>query len=345
VGCEVRGRIVSRDGSRCHNRPVVTQGAGTQVVTCSTTSVPAAEAFDCWRDLISDTFVPLTAVPTTNRPFRGELRVVTHPAVQLTEVRAAGQHVQRTRRLIAESSEDYLLASIQLGGRGRVEQDGRTAELTPGAMSFYDSTRPYTLHFDDAFRQLVVQSPRRPLLAAAGIVDDAVHVTATALEAGGPGSVLAGFFSSLSLLHDHDPAGALQLSAHAPGLLASALRLAAGQRPTGPDAADLDRERVLAHLRTHAADPGLDADSIAAACHLSRRALFRLFEGQPESLADTLRRVRVDRAAEMLAAHPRRPVALVGVACGFAGEVQFHRVFRAVTGQTPAQYRAGTRGQ
>ncbi|SCX44201.1 AraC-type DNA-binding protein [Klenkia marina] len=315
-------------------------GPAQQVLTCG---AAGPEAFEHWRALISDTFVPLTAVPTTDRPFRGELRVVTHPAVQLTEVRSHGQHVRRTRQLIAGSSEDYLLSSIQLGGRGRVEQDGRTAVLTPGAMTFYDSTRPYTLHFDDAFEQLVVQLPRRPLLAAAGVPDDGVHLTAVALEAGGPGSVLAGFFSSLALVHDRDPAGALQLSAHAPALLASALRLAAGQG-AGPDDAGLARERVLAHLRRHAGDPHLDADAVATACHLSRRALFRLFEGR-ESLASALRRTRVERAAELLVAQPRRPVASVGTACGFAGEAQFHRAFRQVTGMTPAEHRAGTHGR
>lgn len=310
------------------------------MLTCGATG---PEAFEQWRGLISDTFVPLTAVPTTDRPFRGELRVVTHPAVQLTEVRAQGQHVQRTRSLIAGSSEDYLLASIQLGGQGRVEQDGRTAVLTPGAMTFYDSTRPYVLHFDDAFTQLVVQLPRRPLLAAAGVPDEGVHLTAVALEAGGPGSVLAGFFSSLALLQDRDPAGALQLSAHAPALLASALRLASGQG-AGTDDADLARERVLAHLRRRAADPQLDADTAAAACHLSRRAMFRLFEGH-ESWASALRRIRVERAAELLLTQPRRPVAAIGAACGFAGEAQFHRAFRQLTGRTPAEHRAGTQGR
>ena len=316
-----------------------------QVRTCSTAGAPEADAFELWRDLISDTFVPLTAAPTTERPFRGELRVVSHPSVQLTEVRAAGQHVRRTRALIAAAGEDYLLASIQLGGRGRVEQDGRTAQLTPGAMVFYDSTRPYTLHFDDAFEQLVVQLPRRPLLAAAGIADDAVHVTAIALAANGPGSVLAGFFSSLALLHDRDPDGAVELSTHAPALLSSALRLASGQQPVGPGATDLDRERVLHHLRAHAHDPALDADTVAAAVHLSRRALFRLFEGREDSFADTLRRIRVERAAEVLVSAPHRTVAAVGTACGFAGEAQFHRAFRAVTGVTPAEHRVGTQRQ
>lgn len=313
--------------------------------TCSTADVPQREAFDRWRDLISDTFVPLTAAPTTGRPFRGELRVVAHPAVQLTEVRSTGQHVRRTRQLIAGSSQDFLLASIQVSGHGRVEQDGRTAHLTPGALSFYDSTRPYALHFDSAFEQLVVQVPRQRLLAAAGVPDDAVHVTAVALHADGPGAVLAGFFAALGRLQDTDPLGARQLSAHAPALLATALQLASGHRPAGPDAAALDRQRVLAHLRTHAANPGLDADAVAAACHLSRRAMFRLFEGETESWAAALRRLRVERAAELLARQPHRTVAAVGAACGFAGEAQVHRAFRAVTGRTPAEHRLGTQRQ
>ncbi len=311
----------------------------------STDGMSAGVAFEHWRHLISDTFVPLTAVPTTERPFRGELRVLTHPAVQLTEVRAAGQHVRRTRQLIAGSSQDYLLASIQLGGTGRVEQDGRTARLAPGALSFYDSTRPYTLHFDDAFEQLVVQLPRGPLLAAAGIADDAVNVTAIALAPQGVASVLTGFFASLADLGDQDVHAAGQLSEHAPALLASALRLAAGQRPVGPDAAYLDRERVLAYLRAHGQDPGLDADIVAASCHLSRRTLFRLFEGRQESWADALRRMRVERAAALLVERPERPVSAVGAACGFASEGQFHRAFRAVTGTTPAEHRRGTQRQ
>jgi AraC-like DNA-binding protein len=320
-------------------------GQAAQAVRCSTQDMSSGVAFEHWRHLISDTFVPLTAVPTTERPFRGELRVLTHPAMQLTEVRAAGQHVRRTRQLIAGSSEDFLLASIQLGGTGRVEQDGRTAQLSPGALSFYDSTRPYTLHFDDAFEQLVVQLPRAPLLAAAGIDDDAVHVTAIALAPSGVASVLTGFFSSLARLGDQDPHAAGQLSEHAPALLASALRVAAGRRPVGPDTAHLERERVLGHLRAHAHDPGLDADVVAASCHLSRRALFRLFEGRQESWADALRRIRVERAAALLVEHPGRPVAAVGTACGFSGEGQFHRAFRAVTGMTPAEHRRGTQRQ
>jgi transcriptional regulator GlxA family with amidase domain len=120
------------------------------------------------------------------------------------------------------------------------------------------------------------------------------------------------------------------------GLLTSALGMAAGGPPSS---SALARQRVLAHLESHFADPGLDVDAVAVACHLSRRTLFRMFAEEPEGVAGTLRRLRVERAKVLLRAEPRRPVSSIAAACGFAGEAQLHRVFRALTGTTPAVYR------
>jgi hypothetical protein len=105
---------------------------------------------------------------------------------------AGGQHVRRTRSLISQGNEEYLLASIQRNGTGRVEQDGRTAFLAPGDIGFYDSTRPYTLHFDDPFHQLVVQVPKRELM-----LRDTRPLTARALRRGTPGGAVSAFFTSL----------------------------------------------------------------------------------------------------------------------------------------------------
>ncbi|WP_281260793.1 helix-turn-helix domain-containing protein [Paractinoplanes atraurantiacus] len=78
---------------------------------------------------------------------------------------------------------------------------------------------------------------------------------------------------------------------------------------------------------------------MARACHLSRRALFRLFAGEPPSLADELRHLRVAEAARLLRRHPNRSVADIAPACGFGGETQLRRAFRAVMGTTPWSYR------
>ena len=72
---------------------------------------------------------------------------------------------------------------------------------------------------------------------------------------------------------------------------------------------------------------------------MSRRALFRLFEGETEGLGEVLRRLRVTSAQVILRTEPRLPLAAVAARSGFAGEAQFHRAFRSATGVTPAAYR------
>ncbi|MGY1607290.1 MULTISPECIES: AraC-like ligand-binding domain-containing protein [unclassified Geodermatophilus] len=314
-------------------------GTGSDQVTVTTDSVRPAEAFSFWQDLICDTFVQLSASPTTELPFRGRIAHGVVGDVELTTVRASGQNVQRTRRLIARSNEEYVLASIQLAGRGIVSQDDREARLVPGAMAFYDSTRPYTLHFDGAFEQLVVQVPRRVLPAG-----PLAGATAVTLGADSSARLVADFLRGLARQQATDPAGTAALAPHALGLLTSALGLAAGTGPP-PGAAALDRERVLAHLAAHHTDPRLCADGVAAACHLSRRSLFRLFECEPEGLGDVLRRLRVTAAQRLLRTAPTLPLATVAVRSGFGGEASFHRAFRAVTGTTPAAYRRAVTGR
>ncbi|WP_273940673.1 helix-turn-helix domain-containing protein [Kutzneria chonburiensis] len=52
-----------------------------------------------------------------------------------------------------------------------------------------------------------------------------------------------------------------------------------------------------------------------------------------------LRRIRVERAQQVLRSNPRLPVAVVAQQCGFAGAAQLHRAFRRVTGGTPGDHR------
>ncbi len=296
--------------------------------------MPAGEAFAYWREMICATFVRLAAEPVAERRFSGRIEHVALGGLELSTVVAGSQHVRRTRSLIAQSAEDFLLASIQLRGRGRIEQDGRTALLSAGDMAFYDSTRPYTLHFDAPFHQLVVQVPRRELP-----IRDTSILTARALGHGGPGGVVPAFFTSLARTAKASPEQSAVLLPHSFGLLAAAASFA-GRADADPDAADaLARERVLDHLRRHLADPALDAATVAAACGMSRRTLYRVVGDQGGGVAGELRRIRIERAKTLLLEHPGRPVGAVGTACGFDSESGFHRAFRTATGQTPGGYR------
>jgi AraC-like DNA-binding protein len=306
----------------------------------TTAEVAEHDAFAYWREMICATFVRLAAEPVEGSRFSGLIEHVPVGDVELSTVVAGGQHVRRTRALIAQGAEEFLLASIQVDGQGRVEQDGRTALLSAGDMAFYDSTRPYTLHFDDPFQQLVVQAPKREVM-----LRDTRELTARTLGSGTLGAVVSTFFRSLSDTAKADVDGGAVLAPHAVGLLSAAASYA-GRQALSPPAADaMLRQRVLEFLRHNLADPGLDAEAVARACNVSRRTLYRIVGD--EGIATRLRRMRIEHAQAILLANQHMPVGAVAAACGFETESGFYRAFHAATGETPAEYRRrlGTPGQ
>jgi transcriptional regulator GlxA family with amidase domain len=87
-------------------------------------------------------------------------------------------------------------------------------------------------------------------------------------------------------------------------------------------------------------------DDVARACLISRRTLYRLFDGTPGGVVSLLRKIRIEHAQALLRADTSLPLGSVALACGFAGERQFYRAFRQATGFTPGEFRnAGTAGQ
>jgi AraC-like DNA-binding protein len=308
----------------------------------STRGIRPQGAFAAYRDVISHTFVPLAATPLRDAAFRATIDHAGGRDLQLSTVRADAHRIRRTTRLIDDADEAYLMATVQVAGQSTVQQDGREIELFPGSLVFCDSTRPFDFIFDDAFEQVVVQMPRTLLQARSGLSDRATReATAVRLDPEGSVSVITGFLSSLASVSRQDPGGAAVLGDHALGLIGAALGLAAGAGPSEPDAHELGRARVREFLRMNFVDPRLDADVVARACHMSRRSLFRLFADSPLSLADELRRIRVDHAGRLVRARPSMSVADVAAASGFAGETQLYRAFRTVLGTTLTAYRAG----
>lgn len=78
---------------------------------------------------------------------------------------------------------------------------------------------------------------------------------------------------------------------------------------------------------------------MAAACHVSRRQLFRILAEHGTTFADELRRLRVENARRVLVTDARRTVSSIATACGFTTPSHFYRTFKAATGMTPAEYR------
>ena len=125
----------------------------------STEDVAEKDQLEYWIDMICDEFVQLDCTTGQRKDFKGKIRGTEFDKIRVSEVSADPQDVIRSRKQIAKSTESEFLLSLQLEDVGFVNQDGRIAELHPGDFALYDSTKPYRLHFDRPFRQIVLQIP------------------------------------------------------------------------------------------------------------------------------------------------------------------------------------------
>jgi len=114
---------------------------------------------------------------------------------------------------------------------------------------------------------------------------------------------------------------------------------------SGPELAQMEQVRMRTDeiIYEQAADPELSPATIAAQLNISLRQLYRAFNGT-ESPAARIRRRRLERAAELLAARTGPGhVESVAQECGFVSAEYFSRAFRREFGLSPRAYRSAHR--
>lgn len=98
---------------------------------------------------------------------------------------------------------------------------------------------------------------------------------------------------------------------------------------------------VLDHIDRHLGEP-LDLASLAAIAHVSPWHFHRLFQAfTGETLADRVRRRRVEIAAVRLLATPSATALSIAIDVGFGSAEVFTRAFKAHFGVTPSAWRRG----
>jgi AraC-like DNA-binding protein len=99
--------------------------------------------------------------------------------------------------------------------------------------------------------------------------------------------------------------------------------------------------RIHAFIERRLGDPDLSPAAIAAAHHVSRRYLYKLFETQPTGVAGHIRRRRLERCRRDLLdpALRARPVNAIAARWGMPDPAHFSRSFRSAYRISPAEYR------
>jgi len=103
-------------------------------------------------------------------------------------------------------------------------------------------------------------------------------------------------------------------------------------------------EQVLNFLMTHS-HRAIALEEVAAVANMSREAFCRFFkERTRKTYVRYLHELRLTNACQLLL-HTNQTVAGIAYACGFANLSHFNRVFAAIVGTTPRDYRRGVGGR
>lgn len=126
-------------------------------------TVTRAESLDDFQEAVSSYFVPLEVDSDVGDPFVATLSAAGADEVIFTEVKSAPLLVRRTPDLIERGGSGFYKVSLLLAGSSTVIQDGREVVMHPGDLVYYDTSRPYSLLFDEKFRSLVMMFPKARL--------------------------------------------------------------------------------------------------------------------------------------------------------------------------------------
>ena len=108
-----------------------------------------------------------------------------------------------------------------------------------------------------------------------------------------------------------------------------------GQRALRTSRLALARRLIARHLP----QPDLSAAMVAGLLGVSVRHLHMLFERTGNSFAKTVNAKRIRLSGQLLDETPRRAVAEIARACGFASPATFYRLFQATMRMSPGQFR------
>jgi AraC-like DNA-binding protein len=304
---------------------------------------PARTRVDYWHHVVAESLTALDlklspeGLGAKDRMWVGELGQLRVIEVSTGEP----SHAVRRQRHISTDPELYKI-DVQVKGRGVIRQGDREAGYRPGDFTLIDLARPSAWAFQPSAEVVAVTFPGSLLPVGRA---DLARLTGERLPGdSGLCALVSSFARQLpDRLDDLNLAEGTRLASTVLDLLGTTLltRLDRG-REVPPDS----RRRALLHsvhayVEEHLGDPKLSPSTIAAAHFVSIRYLHRLFEAEQTTVAEWIRRRRLERCRRDLPDPTLRdvPAGAIGARWGFTSAAHFGRLFRAAYGAPPAAYR------
>ncbi|MEV6026356.1 helix-turn-helix domain-containing protein [Streptomyces sp. NPDC052036] len=312
-----------------------------QGMSFSTRNLAPGDRVAAWQRALSQVFVDVEVTVERGRSWSGELAAERLGALQIATEEFGPGTILRSARSVAADHRAHILVRQQLDGTAIVLQDGRTAEVLPGRLTFHDARRPFRIVLPQRQRARILMMPRALLRLEEGQLS---ALTATVVDEAGQGAaalllpVLRGLVEEVTRA---TTARREQLARVAAELLATVAVEQVGRRPE-----PTLWERITMSVQARLGEPGLGPQDIADQHGVSLRYLHRLFQSHGTTVNAWVRTRRLAAAREELArpgaAHSS--IATVAARWGFTSASHFSRAFRDTFGMSPAQWRSAATG-
>lgn len=311
------------------------------ITVVSTDGLPAREREEYWRQVMSETFVPLTVGETGGQALTGSIRSQRAGRLMVAQVASTAQDIHRTPRLISHTDAAYFQVALVTRGAGRVAQDGRDAVLRPGDFAVYETTRPFQWAFGEEWEASVFTIPQSSVQLTE---PERRLLTARRLDGGaGMTGVVSRFLRDLGR-HCHlvSEAQSERVTAQAADLVVSLLDgYTAGNAVVRSSVQRSLLVTVKDHIDRRLADPALRPAEIAAEASISLRYLHKLFAAEDCSVSEYIKQRRLQRCRRDLLDPrlARQSIAVIAFRWGFGDLSGFNRAFKATFGMTPRDLR------
>ncbi|TRW14176.1 AraC-like ligand-binding domain-containing protein [Glacieibacterium frigidum] len=296
---------------------------------------PIDERVETWRAAVRSAFVELHVEPVDRSGFRGSLTMAGRADLEVADIRAAGQRVERHYSAIRRSPSDHLYLVWQRQGRGCVENELGTAWLRPGDIVIYDPDRPHALAFEGNFAQVCVKVPRHCLVGSAGHHLDPMIGQRLAASLGS----LRVLGAATQALLDEPEGGDDPFVA---GLFLDALGRSldwARRGREGDGARAFGRgDRMRRFVRENFRAEGLAPADAAAALGCSLRQVHMICAEMGTTFGRLLLSTRLEAVRQAILDGRGDRLGTIAFDCGFRDPSHFARTFKAKFGTAPREF-------
>ena len=300
------------------------------------------KGFGPWKDFVRDHFPWLEHRDHSCGDFHAEVSAYRFGNGALSTISAGASEVIRTRHLAEASEAGFIKILWQMDGDLHVEQDKRECVIRPGQATVCDTARPYRIRLSDHAHFAVLMLPHD---ACPGWDQIGQKICGSRLEEGPTIRAALGAVMALtSLPQQVEKSGSDTVLQAVQWMLSASLHKAASD--LGISAHQNPRlSRAQRHIIEHIADPGLDANDLAAALCMSRRSLYMLFKEYRLTPAKMIHDIRLEQSRQALgaASEQHRKITDIAFDHGFGDYATFSRLFKTQYGLTPSEYRLKTR--